>query len=161
MNRWLNYKILALIALAVLLVAFLGCSHAPSYPPNTNVPGGGSFTSNGQRIYFTATSSSGQPIIPRGFTMMMYSISCVNCHGPEGQGGTIYMMMQRFDVPNITWPALTAPGQDHPPYTEDTLKQAITEGIDPAGDQLNQFMPRWQMSSGDLNDLVNYIMTLK
>jgi cytochrome c oxidase subunit 2 len=41
------------------------------------------------------------------------------------------------------------------------LKQAITEGVDPAGDELNQFMPRWQISAGDLNDLVNYIMTLK
>jgi cytochrome c oxidase subunit 2 len=161
MNRWLSYKILGLITLAVVLVAFLGCSHAPSYPPGTTVPGGGSFTSNGQRIYFTATSSSGQPIIPEGFTMMMYNISCVNCHGPEGQGGTVYMMMQRFDVPNITWPELTMQGQDHPPYTADTLKQAITEGIDPAGDELNQFMPRWQMSAGDLDDLVNFIMTLK
>jgi cytochrome c oxidase subunit 2 len=161
MNRWLSYKILAPVAFIVLLAVLLGCSHAPTYPPSTTVPGGGSFTSNGQRIYFTATSSSGQPIIPQGFSMMMTNIACVNCHGPEGQGGTVYMMMQRFDVPNITWPMLTAPGQDHPPYTEDTLKQAITEGIDPAGDQLNQFMPRWQMSAGDLNDLVNYIMTLK
>jgi cytochrome c oxidase subunit II len=161
MNRWLSYKILAPLALSVLLVVFLGCSHSPSYPPGTTSPGGGSYESNGQRIYFIATSSSGQPIIPEGFTMMMYDIACVNCHGPEGQGGTVYMMMQRFDVPNITWPMLTMQGQDHPPYTEATLKQAITEGVDPAGNELDQFMPRWQMSAGDLDDLVNFIKTLK
>lgn len=160
MNRWLSCKILATIALSVLLVAFLGCSHAPG-PPGTTLPGGGTFESNGQRIYLTATSSSGQPIIPEGFTFMMHRLACVDCHGPEGKGGTVYMMMQRFDVPNITWPVLTMQGQDHPPYTEDTLKQAITEGIEPSGDELNRFMPRWQMSSGDLNDLVDFIMTLK
>jgi cytochrome c oxidase subunit 2 len=138
-----------------------GGTSSPTYTPTITAPGGGTYESNGQRIYFTATSSSGQPIIPEGFTMMMHNIACVDCHGPEGKGGTVYMMMQRFDVPNITWPMLTMQGQDHPPYTEETLKQAITEGIDPAGNELDQFMPRWQMSAPDLDDLVNFIKTLK
>ncbi len=37
---------------------------------------------------------------------------------------------------------------DHPPYTDVTIKRAITQGLDPAGDPLDWTMPRWQMSEG-------------
>lgn len=67
-------------------------------------------------------------------------------------------MMQRFDVPNITWTNLS---QDDPPFTQETLKGAITQGIDPAGGSLDTLMPRWQMSAQDLNDLTGYLMSLK
>jgi len=95
--------------------------------------------------------------------MMQGPLACVTCHGREGHGGTVQFMMQQFDVPDITWPELTGPDPDmeHPPYTEETLKQAITRGVDPGGGQLEYPMPRWQMSPGDLNDLVNFIKTLK
>jgi cytochrome c oxidase subunit 2 len=124
---------------------------------------GRSFSSNGQRIYFTSESNSGQPITyTEGPGMMMQGrLACVNCHGPEGHGGRVTLMMQTFEAPNITWPDLTAAGMDHPPYTEETLKRAITQGLDPAGEPLEYPMPRWQMSESDLNDLVDFIKTLK
>lgn len=167
MKNWPYLLLAGMLALGLSLS--LGCGRQPgySYPPGGSAPADGSFTSNGQRIYFTATSSSGEAIIPEGFNMMMHRIACVDCHGPEGKGGTVYMMMQRFDVPNITWPELTGQEheegghEDHPPYTEETLKRAITRGLDPAGNSLEEFMPRWQMSAPDLNDLVDYIKTLK
>ncbi len=90
--------------------------------------------------------------------MMQNRLACVNCHGSQGKGGTVNMMMQSFDVPNITWPELTS---DDPPFTEQTLKLAITQGIDPAGGTLKYPMPHWQMSESDLNDLVDFIKTLK
>jgi hypothetical protein len=82
------------------------------------------------------------------------------------------MMMWSFDVPNITWHVLIQeeeheedPDQieheEHPPYTEITLKRAITEGVNPAGERLDDEMPRWQMSTQDLNDLVDFLKTLK
>jgi cytochrome c oxidase subunit II len=119
-----------------------------------------SFSSNGQRIYFTAESASGQSITYTGGPGMMTQgrLVCVNCHGSEGHGGRVNFMMQSFDVPNIAWPELTA---DDPPYTEETLKRAITQGLDPAGDPLKYPMPRWQISDPDLNDLVSFIKTLK
>ena len=126
-----------------------------------------SYSSNGERIYFTATSSSGESITPEGFTMMMHRIACIDCHGQNGKGGTVYLMMQRFEVPDITWPELIGEEheggghEDHPPYTEVTLKQAIVQGVDPAGQPLDEFMPKWQISTQDLNDLVSYIKTLK
>jgi mono/diheme cytochrome c family protein len=131
-----------------------------------------SYGSNGERIYFTAESSSGEPITYSGSIRMMHSITCANCHGPEGKGGRVNMMMSYFDSPNITWHVLTQeeghneePGkgehEEHPPYTEVTLKRAITGGVDPAGERLDDEMPRWRMSEKDLNDLVEFIKTLE
>ena len=117
-----------------------------------------SYNSNGQRIFLTGTSSSGQPIVPSGFNMPMMRVTCAGCHGPEGHGGSVVFAMQRYDVPSITWPVLT---QDEPPFTEDSLKRAIVDGIDPDGGELEYPMPHWQMSTGDLNDLVAFIKTLK
>ena len=93
--------------------------------------------------------------------MMQGGLACATCHGAEGRGGTVIFMMRRYDVANITWTELTASNTDHPPYTEDSLKRAITDGIDPAGNSLEYPMPRWQMSSGDLDDLVVFLKTLK
>jgi mono/diheme cytochrome c family protein len=93
--------------------------------------------------------------------MMQGPLTCAYCHGSDGHGGTVTFMMQSYDVPNITWPALTAPDMDHPPYTAETLKLAITDGVDPAGSPLEYPMPRWIMLPEDLNDLVAFIMTLK
>ncbi len=81
------------------------------------------------------------------------------------------MMMARFDVPDITWGKLTQgehreensakdEHEEHPPYTEETLKSAITRGIDPAGEPLDDEMPHWSMSGQDLDDLVGFIKTL-
>jgi len=129
------------------------------------------YSSNGERIYFTSESSSGEPITYSGSIRMMHSITCANCHGPEGKGGRVSMMMSYFDVPNITWHVLTQeeghqeePGEteheEHPPYTEETLKSAITRGVDPTGEPLDEEMPKWRMSGQDLNDLVEFIKTL-
>jgi hypothetical protein len=81
------------------------------------------------------------------------------------------MMMWRFDVPDITWDRLIqeehheeVPGEEehgeHPPYSEEILRRAITRGVDPAGEPLDDEMPRWRMSEPDLDDLVEFIKTL-
>ena len=82
------------------------------------------------------------------------------------------MMMSYFDAPDITWDKLTQeevheeePGEEeheeHPPYTEVTLKRAITRGINPADESLDDLMPRWRMSERDLDDLVDFMKTLR
>ncbi len=81
------------------------------------------------------------------------------------------MMMWRFSTPDITWDNLAQEErhdekqgeeehEEHPPYTEETLKRAITRGIDPAGEPLDDIMPRWRMTESDLSDLVEFIKTL-
>lgn len=130
------------------------------------------YSSDGERIYFTAESSSGDPITYSGSIRMMRTITCANCHGPDGKGGRVNMMMWSFNVPDITWDNLTEEEhreeqeggeehEEHPPYTEETLKSAITRGINPAGEPLDEAMPRWRMSGRDLDDLVEFIKTLR
>jgi cytochrome c oxidase subunit II len=132
-----------------------------------------SFGSNGERIYFIASDASGQTITYQGGFSgggmagggMSERLACANCHGPKGHGGRVTTMMQSFDAPNITWPALTEAGRDgeidHPSYTVETVKRAITEGVDPDNQPLKPPMPRWSMSASDLNDLAGYLQTLR
>ncbi|MCZ7574412.1 MAG: cytochrome c [Ardenticatenaceae bacterium] len=127
------------------------------------------FRSNGERIYFTAMSASGQPITAEMAGMRMSHpgmMTCAACHGPDGRGGTVTMMMGTFVAPDIRYPTLTQgehgdAHETHPPYSDETITRAITEGIDPAGEPLAWPMPRWRMSEGDLNDLLDYLKTLK
>jgi mono/diheme cytochrome c family protein len=94
-------------------------------------------------------------------------MTCANCHGPDGRGGAVQMMMGTFIAPDIRYKTLTSEeehdqGQEeHPPYTEDTLKRAITQGVDPAGELLAWPMPRWDISERDLNDLIDFLKTLE
>lgn len=126
------------------------------------------FASNGERIYFTATNNAGDVIAYDGGPgggMMGGSLACVSCHGPAGRGGRVTLMMQTFNAPDITWPALTGAHEEtgemeHPPYTEETVKRAITQGVDPAGHPLDAVMPRWRLTDRDLEDLVTYLRTL-
>ncbi len=124
------------------------------------------FKSNGQRIYYTATSTSGPPITATGgpHWFQMHGGSCVDCHGPDGRGGYTVPMTDVV-APNVTYSALTSKehemhGEEHPPYTEALIKRAITKGLEPAGKPLSYAMPRWSMSSGELNDLIAYLKTL-
>ncbi len=109
------------------------------------------YGSNGERIYFTATSSSGQPITYTGSIRMMHTITCANCHGQDGKGGRVHMMMWNFNEEEH---------EEHPLYTEKTLKLAITKGLNTAGEPLDEEMPRWYMSEPDLDDLVGFMKTL-
>jgi len=51
--------------------------------------------------------------------------------------------------------------EEHPPYTDETIKRAITQGVDPAGEPLEWPMPRWSMSDEDLEDLLDYLKSLE
>ena len=53
----------------------------------------GAYALNGERIYFTAESASGKSITRTGGLFFMHRIACVTCHGEDGEGGRIVMMM--------------------------------------------------------------------
>ena len=129
---------------------------------------GSSFASNGEQIYFTATSPRGTPItsdMDMGMGMMQGGMmTCVSCHDPDGRGGRVRMMMSTFVAPDIRYNTLTSEEHgeemEHESYTDETIKRAITDGVEPNGEPLDWPMPRWSMSDEDLDDLIEFLKTL-
>jgi cytochrome c oxidase subunit II len=127
------------------------------------------YSSNGERIFRTGTSASGPAIRADedGMQRMGRSrMACADCHGADGRGGTGRLMMSSFEAPDIRYSTLTEEDHgdahaEHPPYTDEDIKRAITEGIDPAGEPLEWPMPRWTMSAEQLDDLIEYLKTLE
>lgn len=127
------------------------------------------FETNGERIYFTGTSRTGSPItaeMPGMHRMAPGRLSCAGCHGQDGRGGTVPMMMASYEAPDIRYHTLSEGDHDdahadHPPYTDEDIKRAITQGVDPSGEPLAWVMPRWDMSEAQLEDLLDYLKTLE
>jgi len=145
-----------ILALPLLLV---GCGMG--FENNAVQPA--TFTSNGERIYFTGRSSSGDPIQYRGGTMhsSMHKTACADCHGAEREGKRLY---PRFwlKAPALTPEAMSrdhGDGHSHTAYNDASVKRAIVEGVNPDGHPLDYAMPRWEMTPEDLDDLTRYLMT--
>jgi mono/diheme cytochrome c family protein len=90
-------------------------------------------------------------------------VPCAGCHGHDGSGRSEAGVIP----PDITWSVLTKPyraesptGRSHSPYTERSLRRAITMGIDPSGNDLSSAMPRFQLSMAEANDLIAYLKKL-
>lgn len=114
----------------------------------------------GKHIYTQGESLSNRVItasVATSETPVSASIlPCIQCHGVDGRGiGVI--------SPDINWAALIAPdGHEHPlrrhgAFDEASIAKAIVGGVDPAGNDLEATMPRYNMSDADLADLVAYL----
>lgn len=154
--------LVGLLLVACLWVVWSGMS---AFLTSRTTPPPG-YRSNGAQIYFTATSQRGTPITS-DFRMGMMAggrVACVTCHGPDGRGGQVRMMMSTFDAPDIRYETLTSEehGQEdeHEPWTDGTIKRAITVGFEPDGEPLDEPMPRWTMSEADLDDLLDFLKAL-
>jgi ABC-type branched-subunit amino acid transport system substrate-binding protein len=123
--------------------------------------------SRGKQIYVRGTSPSGKDLLAylgeSSLKVPGDTMACANCHGLDGQGKP----ESGVNPSNLTWEALTKPygvthadGRQHPPYTKRGLELAITRGTDPAGNKLQNAMPRYRMSSEDLADLIVYLELL-
>ncbi len=146
--------------LTIIFILLLTACASRAQPAGT-AWGAGAFDSNGERIYFTATSESGSPITytggptSRGWMMMGGQLACVSCHGPSGRGGKHNMgMMQVMDAKDIRWSVLEGE------FDADKFRLAVVNGEDPDGTQLNSDMPRWNISDEDLADLIGFLKTL-
>ena len=150
------------IAIVLIAVGVIGLFILDFYSPYGYYIRSSDFKSNGERIYFTATSDSGKPITASTGQMTMHRgmMSCATCHGPDGKGGAGRMMMWYFEAPDIRYSSLAAGHDEEKPYTDELIKLAITKGIDSDGMRLEQPMPVWQMSDEDLNDLIEFLKTL-
>jgi hypothetical protein len=158
---------------AVILVIVLGITFNYSFKANAQMGHGmmensgtawgkGAFRSNGERIYFTATSERGTEITytdgPGSSVWMMMEgrLACVSCHGPYGQGGKHSMgMMQVMDSKDIRWSVLQSE------FDAEKFRLAVVKGQDPDGTQLKLDMPRWNISKDDLANLITLLKTLQ
>ena len=130
------------------------------------------FASNGEQIYYTGVSRKTGPIPRTGGPMWVNhaGVGCVACHGVQGRGG-VPVMMGTAIPEDIRYTTLTAAephkegekkeAMDHPPFTDATIKQAITQGVDPANKPVDWTMPRWQLTDEDWTDLLAYLKTLR
>lgn len=121
-----------------------------------NPSGWGTFASLGERIFVSGTDENGQPI-PRSGGMGMMSIgrSCAQCHGADGKGRTLAMMMGGFSTPDITWTHLSSDGFDPAAFA-----RAVRDGVDDEGATLRFPMPRWGLSDAQVDALIAYLRTL-
>ncbi len=155
------------VVVGVLLLACVGLFLWPTGPVRGFI-GRLRFESNGAQIYFTSTSRRGTSIRAetgaemRG--MRESQLTCASCHGSDGRGGQTQIMMRVIEVPDIRYEALIGDDhgdeEGHESFTEDTIKRAITDGVEPDGEPLDWPMPRWSMGDEDLDDLVEFLKTL-
>lgn len=140
----------------------------------------GNYSSNGERIYFTASNESGERIPYSGGPafggmMMGTQATCASCHGSDGRGGDHWMHMELMDAPDIRLEALLGEAEEHGEAADDhdddhadahegydleTFEKAVVFGQHPDGDPLDNDMPRWRLSEKDLRDLFDFLMTL-
>jgi cytochrome c553 len=156
----LKFTGLTVLVLTAVLLAGCALTNRSNTTEGTSW-GEGVFTSNGEQIYFTATSDSGTDITYAGgpssnnWMMMNGVLACASCHGPDGRGGVHSMaMMEQMDAPDIRWSALENE------FDTEKFQLAVEQGDDPDGSKLSTDMPRWKMDDGDVADLMSFLKTL-
>ncbi|MHB0976109.1 MAG: c-type cytochrome [Candidatus Aquicultorales bacterium] len=135
----------AVIVILVLVLPYRGSSEG--------------FSSDGQRIYYTLTSENERISFEEG--PLWYEANrggCVVCHAPDARGSEI-PMGGGFRAPDIRYRELTRQRGDQPGHTQATIKKAITQGVAADGTDLNNNMPRYQMTDGDVNDVIDFLKT--
>ncbi|NNU42334.1 ABC transporter substrate-binding protein [Ramlibacter montanisoli] len=122
----------------------------------------------GRRLYLEGESAFGDAFTGRiGMGQQQLpgpAVRCGNCHGADGRGrpeGGIRPV-------NITWSELTKSyghahdnGRRHPPFDEASLRRAIVDGVDAAGNPLDASMPRFRISGRDWKALLAYMKVLE
>jgi mono/diheme cytochrome c family protein len=151
------------VVAAVLLALSLPAG-APLHPEGSSVSTSLAPSSSlGEQIFQTGTDGNGRLIPRSGVSGMRGSVvACANCHGSDARGRTIQMMMGQIEVPDIRWSTLTAPPTEpgDVAFDPDSFFRAVTQGIDPPGEQLKVFMPRWELTRADSDTLIEYLKTL-
>lgn len=164
-HKWMFGIAIALIALGAIGIAVV--TAMPGLFPASRT--GVASASLGRQIYELGSDASGP--IPRAIPggglsgLGMMASGCADCHGPDGRGGRIGMMMFGVvDVPDIRYSTLTAPHSDQgtttPGWTDAEIARAIIDGTDPAGQPLATPMPRWAMTRQDVDAVIAYLKEL-
>ena len=126
----------------------------------------------GERIYREGILSSGESVqaVVQGDTPVDgRAFTCVSCHlrsglgsfegrvtTPATDGRSLYRPLASSfkGVQNVADPPL------RPAYTDETLADAILEGVDPSGRTFDDIMPRYRLNPPDLAILIAYLKSL-
>ena len=168
-------KTIIMLMKTVLLMSTLhlaSCDGRYDHGSENGGIGSTAFVSNGERIYFSGTSASGLPIgasggggSMSGMHRQMHGGGCASCHGADREGQRLWPQFW-IKAPALSVDALFGDDAhdeggdghgDHASYDAESLRRAITRGLDPAGESLAQAMPRWSMSPSDLDDLISFL----
>ncbi len=163
-NLWLfiSAVIVIIVALAGLMVF--------SNPRHHSIYRKASYSSAGERVYYEGVGTDGRFIPFTGGPPWLATIAergCVNCHGIDGRGG-FTLMMTSVVATDITYTALTSEEHHHGDqyefhegrYTDEDIRRAVIQGMDPSGRELSVMMPRWKMTEEDFRELLAYLKEL-
>jgi hypothetical protein len=124
----------------------------------------------GKQIYLKGLLPSGKAItglVKGDISITGTNVICGTCHRRSGMGSSEgeqvipaiagHMIFNPLRLPTAKAPL--APEQ-RPAYTVESLKRAITTGIDANGRLLDPLMPRYPLSDKELDLLIGYMKTL-
>jgi len=164
---WLGGALVALgvlgTAVLMLVAFFLGAGGVG--PGHTSYRGARDFDSLGERIFLTGTDEKGD-LIRRSGGMGRGGAACADCHGRDGKGRVVQMMMWNFESADIRWSTLSTEmppegdEESHPPFNRGSFARALREGVEPGGGVIEWPMPRWDLSDAQIDALVEYLKTL-
>ena len=116
----------------------------------------------GKEIYLRGTSPSGREIkaMVGELDVPASTMTCAGCHGLRGEGKT----EGGVTAGSLTWSNLVKPyghthpsGRKHGAFNEVLFARSLVQGFDPAGNELAVAMPRFEMTTEDMSDLIAYL----
>lgn len=128
----------------------------------------------GKKIYRKGLLSDGQPlqaIGQSGLKVTGVQTTCANCHRRSGYGSSEGSIIAPAIHGKVLYTAREIQHRElastrrsgvgvRPAYTDETLSRAIRKGIGADGRSLGQFMPRFDLSDGELDSLIVYLKVL-
>ncbi|MGB5538449.1 MAG: ABC transporter substrate-binding protein, partial [Thiogranum sp.] len=124
--------------------------------------------SRGKQIYLHGTSPSDSELTAHvgreAVTLPASAVPCASCHGPDGRGrpeGGVIPTDIRWSQLTKVYGHVHEDGRRHPAFDKAGLARVLRTGLDPADNRLDQSMPLYTLSDGDMADLVAYLTHLE
>jgi mono/diheme cytochrome c family protein len=131
-------------------------------PSPTPLPLPGAMPTMMEQSSIPVSSMMQMPSTDTGLTgASLYQFSCSACHGQDRAGSTFEVDGQTIKVPALTWDDLNQMYSEHPDRgtVSEQLTLAITKGQDESGDEMPAMMPRWSLSQGQVDSLIQFVQT--
>ena len=124
--------------------------------------------SRGKQIYLHGTSPSDSELTAHvgreAVTLPASAVPCASCHGPDGRGrpeGGVIPTDIRWSQLTKVYGHVHEDGRRHPAFDKAGLARVLRTGLDPADNRLDQSMPLYTLTDGDMTDLVAYLTHLE